>query len=358
MPDEWLRYSCQLALPGFGKETQVKLQKAKVLIVGAGGLGCPAAQYLASSGVGTIGIADDDVISASNLHRQVLYTPGEIGLFKADIASRKLFAQNPQINLVPLGEKITAKNVIAVIGDYDIIVDCTDNFETKYLLNDACVISGKPLVYGAIYQYEGQIAVLNILNKDGTRSPNYRDFFPGVNATEISNCAIAGVIPPIAGIIGCMQAAEVIKFITGLGEILSGKMLILDSSTMLSRIIKIGSVTKTIITSLTTISGLPGTNTISLISPAELKKGINSNLYELIDVRNTAERNEFHIGGSHIPLEKIESGGLSSDLNKTIVFYCEYGKRSAEAARIARNTFPGKDFFSLQGGLNAWKNEK
>jgi sulfur-carrier protein adenylyltransferase/sulfurtransferase len=355
MPDEWLRYSCQLALPGFGKETQLKLQKAKVLIAGAGGLGCPAAQYLASSGVGTIGIADDDVVSISNLHRQVLYTPEDIGLLKADIACRKLFAQNPQIKLLGLREKITSKNVFALLDDYDIIVDCTDNFETKYLLNDACVITGKPLVYGAIYQYEGQLAVLNVLNTDGTRSPNYRDFFPGVNATEIPNCATAGVIPPIAGIIGCMQAAEVIKYITGLGEVLSAKMLILDAATMQSRIIKTGAVTKTTITE---ISNLPEANTFNLISAAELKKSISSNLYELIDVRNAAERNEFNIGGSHIPLEEIESVDLLRSINKATIFYCQSGKRSAEAVRIARNTYPGKDFFSLQGGLNAWKNDK
>ena len=177
MQYELLRYSCQLALPGFNEATQQQLQNAKVLIVGAGGLGCPAAQYLVATGIGTIGIADFDTVSTSNLHRQVLYTPEETGLKKVVIACKKLQQQNPGITLIPHDVKITSENVMEVIMPYDIVLDCTDNFETKYLLNDACVLTGKPLVYGAIYQYEGQVAVWNILNDDGSSSPNYRDLF-------------------------------------------------------------------------------------------------------------------------------------------------------------------------------------
>src|SRR5450432_2561096 len=172
MRNELLRYSCQLALPGFSEASQQQLQNAKVLIVGAGGLGCPAAQYLAAAGIGTIGIADFDTVSISNLHRQILYTPAEVGLKKAAISCKKLQQQNPGIALIPHDVKITSENVMEIILPYNILLDCSDNFDTKYLLNDACVLTGKPLVYGAIYQYEGQLAVWNVMNTDGTHTPN------------------------------------------------------------------------------------------------------------------------------------------------------------------------------------------
>src|SRR5476651_1713166 len=181
------RYSCQVALPGFGARGQQLLQQARVLIVGMGGLGCPAALYLAASGIGTLGLADDDTVSISNLHRQVLYTPGDAGLPKVAVAVSKLQAQNPDIHIIAHRVKIANDNVLQLFEQYDIIVDGTDNFETRYLLNDAAVISGKPLVYGAIYQFEGQVAIWNIKNADGSRSPNYRDVFPEVDATQVPN---------------------------------------------------------------------------------------------------------------------------------------------------------------------------
>jgi molybdopterin/thiamine biosynthesis adenylyltransferase/rhodanese-related sulfurtransferase len=347
MPDEWLRYSCQMSLPGFGKESQQKLQEAKVLIVGAGGLGCPAAQYLTASGIGTIAIADFDKISTTNLHRQILYSSEEIGLLKSDVACKKLRQQNPQINLISITEKIVSENVTDIINDFDIITDCTDNFETKYLLNDACVLAGKPLVYGAIYQYEGQISVLNVVNDVGTYSPNYRDLFPDVNAAQIPNCAEGGVIPTIAGMIGCMQANEVIKFITKTGHILSGKILMIDAATLQSRIIKTGTVSKV------DINKLPQTNSIQLISIEEFKNNSDNNKYELIDVRNIEERNMFNIGGKHILLSEIEKD--FSTIDKPVIFYCQSGKRSAEAVKNARKKFPANDFYSLDGGMDAWK---
>jgi molybdopterin/thiamine biosynthesis adenylyltransferase len=266
MHPDWLRYSCQIALPGFNEAAQQQLQQAKVLVVGAGGLGCPSAQYLAASGIGTLGIADFDMISVSNLHRQVLYNPDEVGLLKAEVACNRLQKQNPGIKLVPHTIKITSANVMQIIEGYDIIVDGTDNFETRYLLNDAAVITNKPVVYGAIYQYEGQVAVWNVLNADGSHSPNYRDLFPQVDATQIPNCAEGGVIPTLAGIIGCMQANEVIKCITKTDELLAGKVLVFDAQTMQSRVIKIGKTTKTNITE------IQQTADILTITAADLKK--------------------------------------------------------------------------------------
>jgi molybdopterin/thiamine biosynthesis adenylyltransferase len=348
MSEDFTRYSCQIALPGFSVSTQKLLQQSKVLIVGAGGLGCPAAQYLAAAGVGTLGIADFDTISISNLHRQILYTPADSGLKKVTIACERLQKQNPDIKLIPHDIKITSDNVMDILTQYEIVLDGTDNFETRYLLNDAAVILEKPLVYGAIYQFEGQIAVWNIRNADGTFSPNYRDLFPEVDATQIPNCAEGGVIPTLAGIIGCMQANEAIKYITKTGELLAGRILILDAQTLQSRIIKIGSVSKNKIDSLKQTINTP------TISVTDLKKGLKENLFELIDVRTERERDEFDIGGKHIPLIELEDHLDYFSGNGTKVLYCTTGKRSADAVKVVKQKYPGANVFSLEGGLITW----
>jgi molybdopterin/thiamine biosynthesis adenylyltransferase/rhodanese-related sulfurtransferase len=348
MHPDLLRYSCQVALPSFGEAAQQLLQQAKVLIVGAGGLGCPSAQYLAASGVGTVGIADFDTVSVSNLHRQVLYDQDDVGQLKAVVACKRLQKQNPGIKLIPHTAKITSANVMQIIESYDIILDGTDNFETRYLLNDAGVLSGKPIVYGAIYQYEGQVAVWNIVNEDGTRSPNYRDLFPQVNATQIPNCSVGGVIPTLAGIIGCMQANEVIKYITNTGELLTGKVLVFDAQTMQSRLIKIGSTTKTNITALQQTTGIP------TITAAEAKRGFSNNTFVLVDVRTDQERDEYDIGGMHFELDEIEVNLEEFDVNQTYVFYCSSGKRSGEAVKLLQQKLPGVKAYSLEGGLGNW----
>ncbi len=351
MSEDFARYSCQIALPGFSELAQQLLQQAKVLIVGAGGLGCPSAQYLAAAGIGTLGIADFDTVSISNLHRQVLYTPQDAGLSKVLVACERLQKQNPDIKLVPHQVKITSDNVIELLQQYDLIVDGTDNFETRYLLNDAAVLSGKPLVYGAIYQFEGQVAVWNVKNAEGTYSPNYRDLFPEVDATQIPNCAEGGVIPTLAGIIGCMQANEVIKYITKTGELLAGKILMIDAQTLQSRIIKIGSVSKV------SIKLLKQTENIPLISVAELKKGLEANRFELIDVRTDRERDAYDIGGKHIPLIELEDHLDYFAGSGEKVFYCATGKRSADAVKVVKHKYPDAKIFSLDGGLGAFLSE-
>ena len=351
MSTDYTRYSCQIALPGFSESTQTLLQQAKVLIVGAGGLGCPAAQYLAAAGIGTLGIADFDTVSISNLHRQVLYTPEDAGFKKVAIACERLQKQNHGIKLVSHDVKVTSDNAMDIIHNYDIILDGTDNFETRYLLNDAAVLLGKPLVYGAIYQFEGQVAVWNILNTDGTFSSNYRDLFPDVDATQIPNCAEGGVIPTLAGIIGCMQANEVIKYITKTGELLSGKILILDAQTLQSRIIKIGTVTKTQIKSLTATVNAP------IITVSELKKGLAENVFELIDVRTDRERDEFDIGGKHIPLIELEENIDYFAGAGAKVLYCATGKRSGEAVKMIKQKYSNASVFSLDGGLEEWNKQ-
>ncbi|MDB5010036.1 MAG: thiamine biosynthesis protein [Mucilaginibacter sp.] len=348
MNSDFLRYSCQIALPGFSEASQELLQQAKVLVAGAGGLGCPAAQYLAAAGIGTLGIADFDTVSTGNLHRQILYTPADVGLKKSVIAADRLQQQNPGIKVVAHDVKITSMNVIDLIGQYDIIVDGTDNFETRYLLNDACVIKGKPIVYGAIYQFEGQLAVWNIINADGTKTPNYRDLFPAVDATQIPNCADGGVIPTLAGIIGCMQATEIIKYITKTGELLAGKVLIMDTLTLQSRIIKIGKVTKT------NITHIVETVENQVMSVNDVKAGLADDTIELVDVRTDQERDVVDIGGIHIEADELEENLEYLNNGKIKVLYCSSGKRSGEAVKVIKQKIPAAQLFSLQGGLKAW----
>ena len=349
MKPDFSRYSCQVALPGFSEQTQLLLQNAKVLVVGAGGLGCPAAQYLAAAGVGTLGIADYDTVSISNLHRQVLYTPADAGQKKVFIACERLQKQNPGIKLVPHDIRVVSQNVMDLIAGYDILVDGTDNFDTRYLLNDAAVINNKPVVYGAIYQYEGQVAVWNVVNENGGNSPNYRDLFPKVDAAQIPNCAEGGVIPTLAGIIGCIQANEVIKHLTKTVGLLAGRVLIFDAQTLQSRIIKIGEVSHTHITRLVE------TVTAPTITVSDLKKGLEQNSIALIDIRTDQERGEFNIGGKHIPLEYLNSYADQMDKDIKTVIYCASGKRSGEAVKIIKGKFPDANVFSLEGGLIRFK---
>lgn len=348
MLPEFERYSCQIALPGFGKAGQELLQKAKVLIVGIGGLGCPAAQYLTAAGIGTLGIVDYDVVSMGNLHRQVLFTRQDAGLKKAEIAVARLQTQNSGIQVVGHDIKVTSENVIELIRQYDVILDCTDNFETRYLLNDACVLVDKPLVYGAIYQYEGQLAVWNVKNASGSLSPNYRDLYPQVNAALIPNCNDGGVIPTLAGIIGCMQANEVIKLITQTGDLLVGKILIFDAQSLQSRIIKLGGTTKTKITGLTASIEAP------IKTVREVKEGLRNGTLELLDIRTDQEHDEIDIGGEHVEVDELEDH-LDYILNgKPKVLYCSSGKRSAEAVKMLLKDHPEAKVFSMEGGLQAW----
>jgi len=352
MVPDLTRYSCQMALPGFGEAAQQLLQKARVLIVGAGGLGCPVAQYLTAAGIGHLEIIDFDEITLSNLHRQILFTPADAGKKKALVAAEQLKKQNPDIEITAHDIRITSDNVLQIISPYDMVVDCTDNFETRYLLNDACVLSGKPIVYGAIYQYEGQVAVWNIKNADGTSSPNYRDLYPQVNTALIPDCADGGVIPTLAGIVGCMQANEVIKYIAKTGDLLVGKILIFDAFTLQSRIIKMGNATKTNITSLITTANIP------TMSVAEVKKGLQDNSLELIDIRTDQERDVIDIGGVHIEADELEDNFDYINNGTVKVLYCSSGKRSAEAVKMIKQKFPEAKVFSLDGGLGKYLSQE
>ncbi|TAN20091.1 MAG: thiamine biosynthesis protein [Chitinophagaceae bacterium] len=343
MDNPFERYHCQIALPGFGEWGQELLRSARVLVIGAGGLGCPATQYLTAAGIGTIGMADDDTISVKNLHRQVLFNPDDTGKKKVDILCKRLHAQNPSIRIIPYDLRVTSDNVMELISGYDLIMEGADNFETKCLINDACVLAGKPLIYGAIYQYEGQVAVWNVRGSAGTYSPNYHDVFPDVENAQVPNCADGGVLPTLAGIVGCMQANEAIKYFIHDKNLLTGKLWMMNVQSGETRIIQLGKITHTKITTLTP--------SVPVITYSELEGG----MYELIDVRTEEENHYFNIGGKNIPLIKLEEQISFVDSSKTVVFYCARGERSERAVNIFKKYFPGGKAYSLKGGIENLK---
>lgn len=217
-PEELKRYSRHLLIPGLGIEGQQKLKAARVLVIGCGGLGSPILLYLAAAGVGTLGIVDGDRVDDSNLQRQIMYGSESVGKSKVEETQRRLESLNSFVKVNPYFENLTSQNALSIIELYDFVVDGSDNFPTRYLVNDACLLLNKPLVYGAIYRFEGQVAVFNYHN-----GPNYRDLFPAPPPPELApNCAEAGVLGVLPGIIGCLQANEALKLITGIGEVLSG----------------------------------------------------------------------------------------------------------------------------------------
>jgi molybdopterin/thiamine biosynthesis adenylyltransferase len=237
---ELARYSRHLILPEFNIEGQKKLKAAKVLVVGTGGLGAPLLQYLSAAGVGTIGILDFDVVDASNLQRQVLFTLADVGRPKVEAAAERLQAQNPFVNYIIHNLRLTSENALEMIAQYDIVADGTDNFQTRYLVNDACVLLGKTNVYASIFRFEGQASVFNYRNEKGEWSPNYRDLFPEPPpAGMVPSCAEGGVLGVLPGILGTIQANEVIKVITGIGETLAGRLFLLDALTFETRTLDI-----------------------------------------------------------------------------------------------------------------------
>jgi molybdopterin/thiamine biosynthesis adenylyltransferase len=227
-PEELIRYKRHILLPEIGLPGQEKLKQAKVLVVGAGGLGCPVLLYLTAAGVGTIGIMDDDRVDESNLQRQILYHPEDVGRFKAEVARARLANQNPHIKMNSHVSRLNSQNALSVFAFYDIIIDGSDNFPTRYLVNDACVILGKPLVFGSIFKFHGQVSVFNYKN-----GPTYRCLYPQPPATdEVPNCSEIGVLGVLPGIIGTLMTNEVLKMITETGEILSGKLVMIDTLTL------------------------------------------------------------------------------------------------------------------------------
>jgi adenylyltransferase/sulfurtransferase len=357
-------YARHFVLPEFGIEGQRRLKESRVLVVGAGGLGCPMLQYLAAAGVGHIGIVDGDVVDASNLHRQILFTVDDIGKPKVEAAKERLLKINPNIEIVTYNYHLSRENALDLVAQYDIIADGTDNFPTRYLVNDACILKNKPNVYASVFRYEGQVSVFNF-NKNNERGVNYRDLFPTPPpAGLIPDCAEGGVLGVLPGIIGSMQASEVIKLASGVGEPLAGRLFIFDAVSFTTKVFKIPKnpeyqpVTELIdyefFCGVSSLRRVGGEGAIPEISPEDLKILIKNKAdFQLIDVREAPEYAVQNIGGELTPLSIFKENISKIAKNKQVVVHCQSGKRSAEAVRILLD-LGFNNVFNLKGGLNAF----
>lgn len=366
-PKDVSRYSRHLVLKDFGEKAQVKLKNASVLVIGAGGLGSPALLYLAAAGVGEIGIVDFDLVQESNLQRQILYTTSDIGKNKAMVAASRLSDLNPLIAIRQYPMKLDSTNALGLIEDYDIVLDGSDNFPTRYLVNDACVLAGKPLVYGSILQYEGQIATFNTVKQNGGYSPNYRDLFPQPPLPdEVPNCEEAGVLGVLPGVIGCMMAGEALKLITGVGEPLTGKLMLFDSLTLQSTWVAIpdrGS-RKTIkeLIDYELFCGINQAKNKSLgmkeVTVQELKSMIdNKDDFQLVDVREPHENDISNLGGELIPMADVPHNTDRISKTKKVVIHCRSGGRSGNIIQWLEKNHGYTNLYNLKGGILAWAKE-
>ncbi len=367
------RYSRHLIIPEFNIDGQRKLKNAKVIVVGTGGLGSPLLLYLAAAGVGTIGILDFDVVDETNLQRQVLFSTDDVGEPKVKAAKKRLEKLNPYITFNLHDTKLTSENALEIIKDYDVVADGTDNFPTRYLVNDACVLLGKPNVYASIFRFEGQVSVFNYTGADGVTGPNYRDLFPTPPPPGlVPSCAEGGVIGVLPGIIGSLQANEVIKVITGIGEPLSGRLFLFDALTFETRVFKLSkdpgnplTGTNPVMKGLVDYEEFCGLNEnenglakVKEISVHELKQLIDKGAdYQLIDVRETYEYEIVNLGGELVPLKTVEEAIDKIRSDKKVVIHCRSGARSAKAIETLERKFGFSNLYNLKGGVLAWVDE-
>jgi sulfur-carrier protein adenylyltransferase/sulfurtransferase len=355
------RYARQITLPDFGEAAQAKLQAARVLVIGAGGLSCPMLLYLAAAGVGHLTIIDPDCVEENNLQRQILYTTADIGTPKATAAKMRLEALNPYLNITAIVDKIHAENALALIAAHDVVADGSDNFPTRYLVNDACVLSQKPLVYGAVFRYEGQVSVFNHLQTTGERSPNYRDVFATPPPPElVVGCAEGGVLGVLTGIIGTMQANEVLKVLTQTGETLAGKLLLFDAATCQSRTLRLRhDPNRANIETLIDYDFFCGiTPHLPTINVPTLKEWQSEQRdFQLIDVRQAHEHARRNLGGLLLPLAHLDTSHEQLRHDVPTVVYCQSGARSA-AAQKKLLALGFTEVFSLEGGIEAYLAEE
>lgn len=368
--EELARYNRHIIIPEFGLESQQKLKAAKVLVVGSGGLGSPVLLYLAAAGIGTIGIVDFDVVDDSNLQRQILFGVESVGVPKVEAAKKRLLALNPHINIRLYNEQLTSQNALEIIKEYDVVADGTDNFPTRYLVNDACVLTGRPNVYASIFQFEGQVSVFNYGTTAGQRGPNYRDLYPTPPPPGlVPSCAEGGVLGVLPGIIGSMQASEVIKVITGVGETLSGRFFIFDALNFETRTFKISkradnpiSGTNPSIRELIDYEQFCGMKAVEKpvkeISVKELyDMQVRGEKFQLIDVREQHEYDIVNLGGELIPLGTVVDNADKIDNDKPVVVHCKMGGRSAKAIRELEEKYGFKNLYNLKGGILAYIDE-
>lgn len=368
------RYSRHLIIPEFNIEGQKKLKESKVLVVGSGGLGSPLLLYLTAAGVGTIGIVDFDVVDESNLQRQVLFGVENVGKPKVEAAEQRLKSLNPHVNFITYNVKFTSANALDIIKDYDVVADGTDNFPTRYLVNDACVLLNKVNVYASIYRFDGQVSVFNYAEKDGTRGPNYRDLFPSPPPPGlVPSCAEGGVIGVLPGIMGSLQANEVIKVITGLGDTLSGRLFLFDAATFETRILKVRkdpanplngvNPTQSALIDYEQFCGVGITkrsdeSDVKEIDVFELQEWIDSNAdFQLVDVREPYEFAIANLNADLFPLGAITEFSNRISRDKKVVIHCRSGVRSAKAIRQLEQEFGFTNLYNLKGGILAYAKE-
>ena len=366
--DELVRYSRHILLPQVGEEGQRALKRARVLLVGAGGLGSPAALYLAAAGVGTIGLVDFDTVDLSNLQRQILHGSAGIGRSKLESARERLTDINPEVNLEPHATRLSSANGLEIARGYDLIIDGTDNFPTRYLISDTSVLLGIPNVHGSVFRFEGQASVFGAL--DG---PCYRCLFREPPPPHlVPSCAEGGVLGVVPGLVGTIQATEAIKLILGIGETLAGRLLLIDAMTMTFRTISVRKDPECPacgtreITELIDYEEFCGGDAVpraaaggvSEIEPAQLAERIaRGEKLEIIDVREPYEWQIGHIPGARlVPLGTIADEIPRLDKKRTIVLYCKVGARSLDAAQqLARAG--ASDVRNLAGGIVRWIDE-
>jgi adenylyltransferase/sulfurtransferase len=366
--DQFDRYRRHLTLPELGLEGQRRLMQARVLLIGVGGLGCPAAQYLAAAGVGTLGLVDDDVVSASNLQRQILFSTDDVGRPKVEVARARLQALNPDVEVRTHPGRLDSSNALEIFDDYDVIVDGTDNFPTRYLTNDACVLLGRPNVHGSIFRFEGQASVFDV-----PRGPCYRCLYPEPPPPgAVPSCAEGGVLGILPGTIGLVQATEALKLVTGLGEPLVGRLLHYDALEMACREFRMRKDPdcpicgeRPTIRELVDYEGFCGmpareeseSRVIPQSSAVDVaRRRAQGESLVLLDVREADELEKARVEGARwIPLGELESriGELLGEKDAPIVVLCHHGSRSERAARLLiERGFARTE--NLDGGIEAW----
>jgi sulfur-carrier protein adenylyltransferase/sulfurtransferase len=359
---ESLRYSRQILLPDLKLEGQEKLKTGSVLVIGAGGLGSPALYYLTAAGVGRIGILDFDIVDVSNLQRQILYSSEDVGSPKAIKAAERLSSLNPYVKIETHQCFLNTENAMGIISNYDLVIDGSDNLPTRYLVNDACVLLNKTLIYGAIFQFEGQVSVFNQLLNDGTRGPNYRDLFPQPPPPEmVPSCSEGGVLGVLPGIIGSMQANEAIKVLAAIGTTLSGRLLLFDALDFSTRYLKIK-----LDPNREAITGLIDYEKFcnpkhqkenNEISPSSAKELITSkNEIQIVDVREPFEFSLGNIGGINIPLKTLDQNLELISKHGQVIVLCKSGGRSSQAFTKLQE-LGYSNVMNLSGGLLLWKRE-
>jgi len=368
--EEIMRYSRHLIMPEVGMDGQLKLKQAKVLCIGTGGLGAPLGLYLAAAGVGRIGLVDFDSVDLTNLQRQILFGTDDIGRPKIEAATDRLRHLNPDIQIDRFETRLTSENALEILKNYDIVVDGTDNFPTRYLVNDACVILGKPNVYGSIFRFEGQITIFG-----APGGPCYRCLYPEPPPPGlVPSCAEGGVLGVLPGIVGAIQAAETLKLIIGKGEPLIGRLLLFDALAMRFRELKLRKSpecpacgehpTLTKLIDYAEFCGVrgeegvsPAQTTVPEIAPRELNSrlGRGDDLF-ILDVREPHEYQICNLGGHLIPLGELSRRVNELDSSREIVAHCRSGKRSAEAVEFLRSAGFRK-VLNLKGGILAWSDE-